>query len=670
MKVLHRAPLAGILAALLLAIGQGAALSTEARQDIVHEVSLRLDPDTRDLQVKNRFTPRAGAEVAFAIAPWMRLVEARVDGKPVAPTRNGERVRLPASGRGDRQVEIALRGTVPPLPSPDQRGRVRGAVAGPEGSYLPGYAGWLPVTGDGRTRYRLSVQVPKAYRAVATGRLLEEETGEDFYRATFVAEVPGEWPTVFAGPYVIKERLEDGLRLRTYFHPEVASLADGYLEVSAARIKAYSEAIGAYPFSDFHIISAPLPVGLGFPNLTYVSRRILPLPFMRGRSLAHEILHNWWGNGVAVDYARGNWAEGLTTYQADYALAEEQGAAAAREMRLGWLRNLTALPAARDVPVTRFISKAHDAAQAVGYDKVAFIFHALRRELGDDVFRAGLQDFWQAQRFRVAGWADLQAAFERAAGRDLSGFLAQWLGRAGLPQVELAAAEPEIVEGAHKVTLTLRQQAPSFRLRVPLLIETAGGAVRREVVLDAAEKSFALEIADRPLAVHVDPDFDMLRRLLPGESAPIVRDVTLDDSTVVAIAARDGDVAENARRLAGRLLQREFTVVDRQEDLPPDVPVLVIGIAEDLAAFRARGDWGKSAELAGRGTSRAWTESRPGGRPMLIVEADSAEALGAMLRPLPHYRSRSFVVFEGSQALDKGVWPAPASPLSHRFGAS
>ena len=55
---------------------------------------------------------------------------------------------------------------------------------------------------------------------------------------------------------------------------------------------------------------------------------------------------------------------------------------------------------------------------------------------------------------------------------------------------------------------------------------------------------------------------------------------------------------------------------------------------------------------------------------MLIVEADSAEALGAVLRPLPHYRSRSFVVFEGSQALDKGVWPAPASPLTHRFGAS
>ena len=42
----------------------------------------------------------------------------------------------------------------------------------------------------------------------------------------------------------------------------------------------------------------PLPVGLGFPGLTYVSDKILHLPFMQGRSLAHEIAHNWWGNAV------------------------------------------------------------------------------------------------------------------------------------------------------------------------------------------------------------------------------------------------------------------------------------------------------------------------------------------------------------------------------------
>ena len=99
---------------------------------------------------------------------------------------------------------------------------------------------------------------------------------------------------------------------------------------------------------------------------------------MRGRSLAHEVLHNWWGNGVYIDYESGNWAEGLTTYMADYALAEERGPGEALDMRLGWLRDFAALPEDRDIAVTAFRSKRHDASQVVGYGKVAFIFHMLK----------------------------------------------------------------------------------------------------------------------------------------------------------------------------------------------------------------------------------------------------------------------------------------------------
>ena len=54
----------------------------------------------------------------------------------------------------------------------------------------------------------------------------------------------------------------------------------------------------------------------------------------------------------------------------------------------------------------------------------------------------------------------------------------------------------------------------------PFVIETPAGAERHEVVFDGAEQAFAFTVAGKPLAVHVDPDFEMLRRLLPGESAP------------------------------------------------------------------------------------------------------------------------------------------------------
>ena len=104
-------------------------------------------------------------------------------------------------------------------------------------------------------------------------------------------------------------------------------------------------------------------MGLGYPGVAYIARQILHSRYMQGRSLAHEVLHNWWGNGVYVSYETGNWAEGLTTFLADYVLAEDESRETARRMRLQWVRNFSALPTSLDFPATQFRSKGHDATQ-------------------------------------------------------------------------------------------------------------------------------------------------------------------------------------------------------------------------------------------------------------------------------------------------------------------
>ena len=656
---------------LAICLGAEATVAAETQQ---REILLRLDPESRALRVEDRFTLRTASAVRFDLAPWMEVVEARVEGNAVAATRDGWRVSLPASGEGGVTVEIMLQGVVPSL-SDDGR-PAGGAVAGAEGSYLPAGSGWLadlsPTSGDNRIAYRLTAEVPLPQRIVATGRLAKEETDGGVYRAIFVTERASEAPSVFAGPYVVTERRQDDLRVRTYFHGELAPLAEDYLSISIDYLARYGTQIGPYPYADFHIISAPLPVGLGFPNLTYVGRRVLPLPFMRGRSLAHEVLHNWWGNGVGIDYATGNWAEGLTSYQADYALAEERGGEAAREMRLGWLQNFAALPADRDVPVERFVSKRHDASQVVGYDKVAFIFHMLRAELGEATFKAGLQGFWRDQRFSVAGWSDLRIAFEAASGRDLGWFFAQWLSRPGAPRIELAEAQRLNDSDDHGVSFRLLQTDPVYRLQLPVIVDTEDGADRRVIALDRADQSFELKTAARALAVRIDPDFDTFRRLLPGESPPIFRDVTLSGETHLILPSQDPALDPTARALAQRLLQRPPEILDDDHAGPTGGPVLVIGLAGDVEALRrARGPFTAEGDVGtafrSGSSARAWTARGPAGAPWLFVAAENAEALAAVARPLPHYRSRSFVVFDGSRAIKRGLWPAHASPLIRRF---
>ena len=160
-----------------------------------------------------------------------------------------------------------------------------------------------------RVTFAIEVSVPEPQVVVATGRPDGETRQGGRYAARFVSEHPGEPPSLFAGPYRIVERSGEGPLLRAYLHPELTEdLGRDYLDYSAGIIARFAERIGPYPFSAFHIVSAPLPVGLGFPGMTYIDRLILPLPFIKGQSLAHEILHNWWGNGVVPRTIWSPWA--------------------------------------------------------------------------------------------------------------------------------------------------------------------------------------------------------------------------------------------------------------------------------------------------------------------------------------------------------------------------
>lgn len=629
-----------------------------------HDIEVRLDPADRRLVVTDRLRISGGGPTAFRLGQGFELTGLAVDGRPTDPGRSGDRVWVDLGRDGEHEVVFDYRGRLAPLPEePRFRGET-GAVADPRGSFLPGFAGWYPVTADGsRFTYRVAVEVPEPQRAVVPGRLVAESTSGGRYRAVFVGEAPADDITLIAGPYEVAERFLDGIRLRAYFDPSIAAMAGEYLDLAAGYIDRYGESIGDYPFSGFSIVSGPLPVGLGFPGLTYIGTRVLRLPFVRDRSLGHEVLHSWWGNGVAVDYRTGNWAEGLTTYMADYAYAGDRSPAEAQRMRLGWLRDYAALPEERDRPAVEFVANLHQASQVIGYNKVALVFHMLRAELGGPAFDSGLRRFWKRWKFRTAGWNHLRRAFEDASGRDLGGFFDQWLRRAGAPLLRLGPVEVARRQGGYRIVLTLAQDSPTYDLKVPVSVTTEAGERRFTVAIEGPESRHPIDVEARPLALAVDPGFDLFRRLDPSEAPPILRDATLDRATVTVIAAGDPAARAAARDLAGRLLDTPPRFAATATDLPPG-PLLVVGTSAEVATLlAAAGLPGVPQPLAGRGTARVWAGRPAGGAALVVVAAADAGSLAALLRPLPHYGGMGYLVFEGSKALDKGVWPSAGGPL-------
>lgn len=622
-------------------------LPSSLRAAVVGEVILTLSPAESLLTGHASLTVPAGApDLRLDLDDAFTLTAVRVGEQALAPPRDPGGGRFILPGEGPWTVEVDWRGVLPP-PTPP-------AVA-PEGTYLPGDVAWYPAPG-GALPQRLTVRTPAGQRAAVTGELLDETVGPEGNVAVF-APYADEPPSVFAGPYEVAERMVGALRLRTYFPAEAAGLAQAYLDDSAKHIARYAALIGPYPYAGFAVVAAPYPVGWGFPGLTYVSERILGLPFMRARSLPHEILHTWWGNAVAPDYASGNWAEGLTTYMADYGLASAEDQ---RRMRLVWLRDFAALPEDRARPVETFTAKAHGADQVIGYSKAAFIFHMLHERLGPEGFHRALGQFYTAHRSGNASWADLRAAFEGESGTDLDRFFDQWLTRPGAPRLTLEDAR---VDG-NAVTLVLTQDEPPYALRLPIMVTTDAGEETHVVTVSGARATVAVESGAPARAVAVDPEHHVFRHLTPEETPPILRDVTLG-STPVALLPDDPAAREAAQRLADRLFGSPVSAVTAVGAKAGEGPLLVVSVGEGGGALDALGV--DPPDLEQDGAARAWAWRLPDGRPLLVVEAEDTEALTALIRPLPHYGQDSWLVFDGSQVLDRGLWDPPAQPLRREF---
>ncbi len=624
-----------------------------------HDVGVVLAPEDGSVTVTHRLTVTGSEAVTVVLPGRMTIRQATIKGQTVRASMQGRTIEV--APVKDGAAEVVLTYGARPWPGTESRGPFVGRL----GAFLPGGSGWLATVDGGEQTYRVDVEVPLPYRAVVTGRLLAETEQDGLYRASFQSESTLEPPSLFAGRYVIDERIHQEVLLRTYFGADQAALSPTYLAAAAAHIDRLAGGIGPYPFAGFSIVAAPQPVGLGFPGLTYVSERILPLPFMRGRSLAHEIAHNWWGNGVGVDYATGNWAEGLTTFMADYGLAEDADDARAGAMRLEWLRDFAALPKERDVALREFTHKAHDAAQVIGYGKAAFIFVMLRDLLGDDDFSAGLRSFWQQAKFRTASWDDLRKAFEKVAGTDLAPYFSQWLDRAGAPAISLASAEASQDGQQHAVTVRLEQASPVYHLSVPVQIETDLGVSVHRIEMTGPEAVARLNVAGRPRSVAVDRDHALFRQLAPGEAPPILRDVTLSaNGTVVTAVGQDAAAEAAARALSGRLMDKGTVGAAHAVDRP----VLLIALDSTLDQALEKLDAGPvPAALDGRGSARVWTVRRQNGTAVLVVAGQDAPALEALIGPLPHYKRQSYLVFEGRKAVERGVWPADGQALMHVF---
>lgn len=637
--------------------------------DVEYDITVKIDPANRTLEGKSLVTVHRPRELQLLLGAGYEVTQAEFNDGPLGIGREQSNLphvwNIPFHFRQQIQFLILWKGVLAPLDTAlDHRQTLARpvAVSGVGGTFLPDSSDWYPRIAGQMARYKVSIELPTGQKGLVAGRLIEESDSEQGYRATFEFSQPAEGIDLMAGPYVIDTLMHHNIKqkpvqLRTYFHPQISQLSKDYLDAVKGYLDRYESEIGEYPYSEFSVVSSPTPTGFGMPTLTYLGVDVLQLPFIRSTSLGHEVLHNWWGNGVYPDYKSGNWSEGLTTFMADYAYKEQESEAAAREMRLGWLRDFAALQPGQDAPLTAFTSRTHGASKIVGYNKAAMFFFMLRDHLGEAIFQRALQGLWATRRFQITSWKEVQKIFELVSGQSLEPFFAQWLTRSGAPAIEIAEVKNSAADSGYQLSITLKQAEPAYQLQVPVAIETQQGSAVHRLDLQQAQQTFTLKLAHKPLAVSLDPDLRLFRQLASGEAPPILREVMVNAATQTVLLSAQADFRKIAETLAAKLQDRKLETIAPDDPLPA-APTLVIGLQAEVDAWLAAKQLpARPDETGKKGSAQVWTVTRSEGVSLAIISAQDAASLEALIRPLPHYGRQSYLIFDGRQAIDKGVWP-------------
>jgi len=535
-------------------------VSFNQKMDVLnYQIELDFQPDTRYLSARARVEVSSQIDaiesLKFDLNPRLDIVRIYdAEGRELFYTQDRYRGILyvyflrPVEKGRPAAVEIFYRGVLePPIQTTDiaagpQRGETISFVAPRYETYLYSQSSfWYPAPPEEDFfTAKVRVIVPPGYSCVANGLAVEEGKIDGVRRVTsldkvghpyfgFETKAPVKYLSFIVGKF---NRLTNGngssVPVEACISSDVRSARKGLIDESKSVLKTFEEWFGPYPFEKLTIVQRQWPTAGGHSPASFVVLNELPrtidgfmvvnpespvdLSRWRESFLAHEIAHQWWGQGVGGATYRDQWlSEGLAQFSAVRYLKAKLG----DDVYVAALRKFTRWTEKKSKwgPIdmgSRLSYLDFDAYQAVVYDKSALVLVLLMDLVGEETFFRGLREFFAAFKFKTARTVNFRAVMERTSGRDLKAFFDLWFGSHLLPEAMVAATARKEGEG-FVLQVRVTQKGPAFVFPLWLEWEENGRTVRRMFVVDAAVKEFDAACAARPTRIKIDPD-----KLLPG----------------------------------------------------------------------------------------------------------------------------------------------------------
>jgi uncharacterized iron-regulated protein len=613
----------------------------------IHKNQLYIDVDIINSQINgiSRIGVSAGEEVLLRKGS-LEVFQIKLDNRPITFKDHDDTIKVVPGNHGI--IEVYFRGVFNGVSlSETDTGIVRDVIDD-RGVSLTGV--WYPYI-DGIRHYDLTVALPEGYIAVSEAESIEQEVKNGKVEFHFNYPHPVDSISLVASNKykILKDSFRD-IEIYAYFFEEDLALGKTYIEYTRKYLELYEDLIGEYPYQRFSIVENFLPSGYSMPTFTLLGSAVVRLPFIVETSLGHEVLHQWFGNHVYIDYENGNWAEGLTTYLADhlYKVRKGEGWKYRKQVLIDYKSYVSVK---NDFPLKSFRSRVDRASRATRSGKVALIFHMLQNLTGKKIFYEALKDFIGENRLKRASWNDIRNSFEKKYGQDLEWFFTQWIDREGLPELKLEDAEVKQIGTDFELHFHVNHQKTFYKLALPVNIYINDTIKMDTLNIDSAGNSFDFLLPDKPDKIVLDEDYDIARNLEEKEFPPVIARLLGEEKIVLFFPAGKEEIYQT---IIDNFKMKGAVVSNAEEFRDSDIAsssVVILDyenpLIERLYGKLSSEDGGFSVIVK----ANPWNSQKAA----VIINGKSKREVDAAFKKIRHYGKYSRLVFSNGRNIKKEI---------------
>ncbi len=390
---------------------------------------------------------------------------------------------------------------------------------------------WFPCNDqpDDKALFTARLRVPKGYTAVSNGVQIDSVADgdtatiqtwhHDVVMSTYLFAVNASKYVMYPQEY---RRPDNSVVPIANYHFDVDQDGPFFNATNAVRnvplmFEALESYFGRYPYTTYgHVAVSPVPFGgMEHQTMTTVNRIWLNGSYDLG--YAHEVAHHWIGDDVTcatwadiwLNEGGASWSEALYD---EYRFGRDGYMAVMNRNRSGYLQRGLAEPPIYDIPIANIFNVA------TTYYKASWVYHMMRRMVGDSVFFPVLRDYIAAYAKGSAQTYEFQAFLKARIPTprvDWDTFFDQWLVKAGHPVFDVVARDSDIpMPNTYRVTVAQTQQAENVPdvFIVPLQLRFLNGSNRFDTTVLMSQRSMVIDIT-LPFqldSVAVNPDRDIL----------------------------------------------------------------------------------------------------------------------------------------------------------------